>query len=57
MLTLSIIVDHLQNTAGDIALSFNNELIYTLIRDAGIRSGALTTLSVLSTFPTMLRGR
>jgi len=33
-------VDYLKNTAGDIALSFNNAEIYSLIRDAGIRSGA-----------------
>ncbi|KAF7296149.1 hypothetical protein MKEN_01430200 [Mycena kentingensis (nom. inval.)] len=31
-------VDYRQNTAGDIALSFNNEPLYALIRDAGIRS-------------------
>ncbi|KAJ3515250.1 hypothetical protein NLJ89_g1877 [Agrocybe chaxingu] len=31
-------VNHLKHTAGDIALSFNNELIYSVIRDAGIRS-------------------
>ncbi|KAF5370651.1 hypothetical protein D9758_001991 [Tetrapyrgos nigripes] len=37
-------VDHLKNTAGDIALSFNNEKIYTLIRDAGIRSEMLLSL-------------
>lgn len=37
-LTIST-VDKLQNTAGDIALSFNNDKIYTLIRDAGIRAG------------------
>ncbi|KIK67353.1 hypothetical protein GYMLUDRAFT_37453 [Collybiopsis luxurians FD-317 M1] len=34
-----LIVDDLQNTAGDIALSFNNEEIYTIIRNAGIRAG------------------
>jgi len=32
-------VDNSHNTAGDIALSFNNEICYTIIRDAGIRSG------------------
>jgi len=32
-------VDHLHNTAGDIALSLNNEPCYTAIRDAGIRAG------------------
>ncbi|KAF7376194.1 hypothetical protein MSAN_00034500 [Mycena sanguinolenta] len=30
--------DYLRNTAGDIALSFNNQEIYTIIRDAGIRA-------------------
>lgn len=34
------IVDYLKNTAGDIALSFNDEETYTLVRDAGIRSGS-----------------
>ncbi|KAJ7096265.1 S-adenosyl-L-methionine-dependent methyltransferase [Mycena epipterygia] len=38
--------DYLRNTAGDIALSFNNEPIYTIIRDAGIR--AELVLSLLS---------
>jgi len=37
-------VDHRKNTAGDIALSFNNLEIYTLIRDAGIRSELLLSL-------------
>ncbi|KAF8161132.1 arginine methyl transferase [Crassisporium funariophilum] len=37
-------VDHLKNTAGDIALSFNNEAVYNLIRDAGIRSELLLGL-------------
>ena len=32
-------VDNFKNTAGDIALSFNNAEIYTRIRDAGIRAG------------------
>ncbi|KAG6819583.1 hypothetical protein H0H93_010509 [Arthromyces matolae] len=32
-------VDNLQFTAGDISLSFNDEVSYTLIRNAGIRSG------------------
>ncbi|KAJ6625592.1 arginine methyl transferase [Mycena sp. CBHHK59/15] len=36
--------DHLGNTAGDIALSFNNEEIYTIIRDAGIRAELLLAL-------------
>ncbi|CCM03586.1 uncharacterized protein FIBRA_05723 [Fibroporia radiculosa] len=31
-------VDNLHNTAGDIALSFNNETCYNIVRDAGIRS-------------------
>jgi protein arginine N-methyltransferase 2 len=37
---LGYTVDNLKNTAGDIALSFNDEETYTLIRDAGIRSGS-----------------
>ncbi|KAI8968636.1 S-adenosyl-L-methionine-dependent methyltransferase [Trametes punicea] len=37
-------VDNLHNTAGDIALSLNNERSYTIIRDAGIRSELLLTL-------------
>ncbi|KAJ7680381.1 arginine methyl transferase [Mycena polygramma] len=37
-------IDYLRNTAGDIALSFNNEEIYTIIRDAGIRAELLLTL-------------
>ncbi|KAK7053335.1 Arginine N-methyltransferase 2 [Paramarasmius palmivorus] len=37
-------VDHLNNTAGDIALSFNDQVIYTLIRDYGLRSELLLTL-------------
>ncbi|KAF8200772.1 arginine methyl transferase [Pholiota molesta] len=37
-------VDYLKNTAGDIALSFNNEAIYMFIRDAGIRSELLLGL-------------
>ncbi|KAJ7084437.1 arginine methyl transferase [Mycena belliarum] len=36
--------DYLQMTAGDIALSFNNEAIYTIIRDAGIRAELLLSL-------------
>ncbi|KAF7361845.1 hypothetical protein MVEN_00529000 [Mycena venus] len=36
--------DYLRNTAGDIALSFNNEEIYTIIRDAGIRSELVLAL-------------
>lgn len=32
-------VDNLHNTAGDVALSLNNETCYRIIRDAGIRSG------------------
>ncbi|KAI0733202.1 S-adenosyl-L-methionine-dependent methyltransferase [Fomitopsis betulina] len=36
--------DNLHNTAGDIALSMNNEECYTIIRDAGIRSELLLTL-------------
>ncbi|KAI6157754.1 hypothetical protein BKA82DRAFT_13951 [Pisolithus tinctorius] len=39
-------VDDLGNTAGDIALSMNNEECYKLIRDAGIRAELL--LAVLS---------
>ncbi|KAJ7703140.1 S-adenosyl-L-methionine-dependent methyltransferase [Mycena rosella] len=41
--------DYLRNTAGDIALSFNNEEIYTIIRDAGIR--AELVLALLSRTP------
>ncbi|KAH9485439.1 Protein arginine N-methyltransferase 2 [Psilocybe cubensis] len=37
-------VDYLKNTAGDIALSFNDETIYKEIRDAGIRSELLLGL-------------
>ncbi|KAH9858826.1 hypothetical protein C2E23DRAFT_800271 [Lenzites betulinus] len=37
-------VDNLHNTAGDVALSLNNEQCYTIIRDAGIRSELLLTL-------------
>ncbi|ESK97119.1 arginine n-methyltransferase [Moniliophthora roreri MCA 2997] len=37
-------VDYLNNTAGDIALSFNNKTIYTLIRDYGLRSELLLNL-------------
>jgi protein arginine N-methyltransferase 2 len=36
-----ITVDNLHNTAGDIALSLNNEPCYRALRDAGIRSGLL----------------
>ncbi|KAG6861085.1 hypothetical protein C0995_004022 [Termitomyces sp. Mi166 len=32
-------VDNLQHTAGDVSLSFNDVASYTIIRDAGIRSG------------------
>ncbi|KAG8213881.1 hypothetical protein J3R82DRAFT_10625 [Butyriboletus roseoflavus] len=38
------LVDNLGNTAGDIALSMNNDACYTLIRDAGIRAELLLTL-------------
>ncbi|KAF8918994.1 hypothetical protein CPB85DRAFT_1373636 [Mucidula mucida] len=34
-------LDNLKNSAGDIALSFNNQEIYHLIRDAGIRAEML----------------
>ncbi|KIP04871.1 hypothetical protein PHLGIDRAFT_75195 [Phlebiopsis gigantea 11061_1 CR5-6] len=37
-------VDNLHNTAGDIALSMNNDSCYTIIRDAGIRSELLLAL-------------
>ncbi|KAF9268947.1 arginine methyl transferase [Marasmius fiardii PR-910] len=37
-------VDHRNHTAGDIALSYNNDKIYTLIRDHGIRSEMLLGL-------------
>ncbi|KAG9316554.1 S-adenosyl-L-methionine-dependent methyltransferase [Chiua virens] len=36
--------DNLGNTAGDIALSMNNDACYTLIRDAGIRAELLFAL-------------
>ncbi|KAF7315624.1 hypothetical protein MIND_00077800 [Mycena indigotica] len=36
--------DYLRNTAGDIALSFNNEELYNLMRDAGIRQEMLMGL-------------
>lgn len=41
--TAYLTVDNLGNTAGDIALSMNNSTCYTLIRDSGIRAGALCT--------------
>ncbi|EKM54393.1 uncharacterized protein PHACADRAFT_123415 [Phanerochaete carnosa HHB-10118-sp] len=37
-------VDNSHNSSGDVALSMNNETIYTLIRDAGIRSELLLAL-------------
>ncbi|KAJ3928247.1 MAG: arginine methyl transferase [Lentinula lateritia] len=37
-------VDNLKCTAADVALSFNNETIYTIIRNAGIRAEMLLTL-------------
>ncbi|EKM81002.1 hypothetical protein AGABI1DRAFT_71703 [Agaricus bisporus var. burnettii JB137-S8] len=37
-------VDFMQNTAGDIALSFNDAEIYTAVRDAGIRTELLLGL-------------
>jgi len=37
-------VDYFGNTAGDIALSFNNEEMYTTIRDAGIRAEMVLAL-------------
>ncbi|GAW05193.1 arginine methyl transferase [Lentinula edodes] len=37
-------VDNLKYTAADVALSFNNETIYTIIRNAGIRAEMLLTL-------------
>ncbi|EDQ99484.1 arginine methyl transferase [Laccaria bicolor S238N-H82] len=40
-------VDNFKNTAGDIALSFNNAGVYTRIRDAGIRAEML--LGILNT--------
>ncbi|KAI6134481.1 S-adenosyl-L-methionine-dependent methyltransferase [Pisolithus croceorrhizus] len=46
-------VDNLGNTAGDIALSMNNEECYKLIRDAGIRAGLL--LAVLSSRSSLVR--
>ena len=35
-----ILVDNFQNTAADIALSLNDEPIYSMIRDEGIRAGS-----------------
>ena len=35
-----ILVDNFQNTAADIALSLNDEQIYNMIRDEGIRAGS-----------------
>ncbi len=46
---LTIVVDNQKNSAGDIALSFNNQEIYHLIRDAGIRAEML--LALLSASP------
>lgn len=40
---LCFTVDYLQNTAGDIALSYNDTEIYNIIRNAGIRTGTLIT--------------
>ncbi|KAF5393314.1 hypothetical protein D9757_000641 [Collybiopsis confluens] len=37
-------VDNLKNTAGEIALSFNNQEIYTIVRNAGIRAEMLLAL-------------
>lgn len=45
---MHLLADYLRNTAGDIALSFNNEEIYTIIRDAGIRAGASSVSQVNS---------
>lgn len=47
----SFVVDNLHNTAADIALSMNNENCYKLIRDAGIRSGELTWITLLFKAP------
>ena len=38
-------MDNLHNTAGDIVLSLSTEKCYTIIRDAGIRSGTLILVS------------
>lgn len=38
-------VDNLGNTAGDVALSLNNEECYNLIRDHGLRQGMQDILS------------
>lgn len=40
LLTEIFSVDNLKNTAGDIALSLNDEDTYMVIRDAGLRAGA-----------------
>jgi protein arginine N-methyltransferase 2 len=37
-------VDGLHNTAGDIALSLNNQECYELVRDAGVRTGTMLFL-------------
>jgi len=55
VLCLYAAVDNLENTAGDIALSFNNQAVYVLIRDAGIRSGESSALGLLSYIPLNIR--
>ncbi|KAG6869133.1 hypothetical protein C0993_001698 [Termitomyces sp. T159_Od127] len=47
-------VDNLQQTAGDISLSFNDVDSYTIIRDAGIRSELLLSLLSKSSLDTTL---
>ncbi|KAJ6586978.1 arginine methyl transferase [Mycena vulgaris] len=42
-------VDYLGNTAGDVALSFNDGDIYTIIRDAGIRAELVLSLLARNT--------
>lgn len=45
-------VDNLHNSAGDIALSLNDETSYLIIRDAGIRSELILTLLASKPTPT-----
>lgn len=42
------LVDNLQNTAADIALSLNDTASYTMIRDAGLRLGRILCILPLS---------
>ena len=40
-------VDDLGNTAGDVALSLNDEVSYRIIRNAGLRSGGIYMAQIL----------